>query len=63
MSGDTTAPIFNGSTKQLTQGVHDATVLLGSVTGIQLNLALDSNFKFKEAYWTLDTAVTIEVAG
>lgn len=63
LSGDTTAPIFNGSTKQLTQGVHDPTVLLGSVTGIQLNLAPDSNFKFKEAYWTLDTAVTIEVAG
>ncbi len=51
-SGDTTTPIFNGSTKTLLQSVHDATVLLGSVTGTQRNMCPDSDMKFGSAYWT-----------
>lgn len=51
-SGDTTTPIFNASTRQFEQGVHDATVLLGSVTGNQRNMCPDSDMKFGTSYWT-----------
>lgn len=62
-SGDTTTNIFNGSTKQLTQAVHDPTVVLGAVSGTQRNMCPDSDMKFGNAYWTCTSAMQIAVAG
>lgn len=46
----------------LPQANHDATVLLGSVTGVQKNHVPDSDIKFSQSYWTL-SGVAIAVAG
>lgn len=62
-SGDTTTNIFNGSTKQLNQSIHDPTVLLGAVTGLQKNMCPDSDMKFGTAYWTPTSLMQIVPAG
>lgn len=62
-SGDDTTPIVDGSTKTFLQSVHDATVLLGSVTGYQRNMCPDSDLKFGTSYWTPSTGLSIVVAG